>query len=122
MGREEPPRLLGRLEALHLPFPAPGWAMGVLGTVVQVAAAPVPHVGQDLTLCYAVAAQAVGDQAPWPVPKILQQVLEEALGRTGIAPALHQNVEHDAVLVHRTPKVVQLAIGPAPLLRTPLIG
>ena len=38
VGWQEALRLLRRLEALHLPFSAPGWSMGILGSVIQVAA------------------------------------------------------------------------------------
>jgi hypothetical protein len=36
-----------------------------------------------------------------------QQPLEEAFGRSRVPPALHQDVEHDPVLIHRAPEVVQ---------------
>jgi hypothetical protein len=38
--------------------------------------------------------------------KALQQLAKEALGSFGIAPTLHQDVEHMAVLVDGTPKVM----------------
>jgi hypothetical protein len=36
--------------------------------------------------------------------------LKKPLGGGGVPAALHQDVEHDAVLVHRTPEVVQHAV------------
>jgi len=39
----------------------------------------------------------------------LEQLAEEPLGCLGAAPALHQDVEHVSMLVHRSPKAVQLA-------------
>jgi hypothetical protein len=42
-----------------------------------------------------------------PLPP--QQLAQEALGRVLVAPALHQHVEHEAVLVDRPPQPVLLA-------------
>src|SRR3954452_21541464 len=56
------------------------------------------------------------------VPQPLQQLLEEALGRLGAAPALHQDVEHRAVLVDRPPEVVDLAAdADEDLVQVPLV-
>jgi hypothetical protein len=63
----------------------------------------MPDLGQDRSLSDAIATQTVGDEPP------RQQVLEEALGSGAIPPVLHQNVQHDAVLVHRTPQIMQRA-------------
>ena len=38
--------------------------MRVFRSIVEVAAGPMPHIGQDLSLRHAVAPQAVGDEAP----------------------------------------------------------
>jgi hypothetical protein len=38
-----------------------------------------------------------------------QKLAEESLGRFGIAPALHEDVEHVPVLVDRAPKIMQFA-------------
>ena len=58
----------------------------------------------------AVAAQAVGDEALRLVLQPGQQALEEALRGRGVPVVLDQDVEHDAVLVHRAPEIMQLAI------------
>jgi hypothetical protein len=75
----------------------------------QVPAGPMPHVRQDLALRDAIAPEAVGDDTPPLELQAGQQPPEEAPGRRGAPPVLHQDVEHDPVLVHRTPEVVQLA-------------
>jgi hypothetical protein len=61
----------------------------------------MPHAGQDLALRCAVGAQPIRDDAPRLVLEAGQQALEEPLGGRGIAPLLHEDVEHDTVLVHR---------------------
>jgi hypothetical protein len=82
----------------------------VLGFVVEVAAGPVLHFGQQFALGHTVAAQAIGHEAPRLVLQASEQAFEEPLRSTDIATILDQDVEHDAVLVHRAPEIVQLAI------------
>ncbi len=110
--RKEPLCLPGRLEVLHLALPAPGRAMRVLGTIVEVSAGPVSYIGQDLAFRRAVAAQAIGDDALRLLLQAGQQAFEKALGRGRVPPALHQDIEHDPVLIHSAPEVVQHTIDP----------
>ena len=63
-----------------------------------------------------VAAQAVGDEAARLVPQPVQQSLEKALCGGGIPAILHEDIEHDPVLVHRPPEIVQHAVDPEYLL------
>ena len=69
----------------------------------------MPDIGQDRSLSDAIATQTVGDEPPRRVLQPTQQVLEETLGSGAIPPVLHQNVQHDAVLVHRAPQIMQRA-------------
>jgi hypothetical protein len=79
----------------------PDWAMRVFGPVVEVSAGSVPHIGQDFALGDPMAAQAIGDDLPRPVLQASGQALEEAFCCGGIPAVLDQDVEDDAVLVHR---------------------
>jgi hypothetical protein len=99
-----------RLQPLHLPLSAPRRSVRILSAVVQVATGPVLHVWQDFAVRNAVAAQAVGDKAPWLILQPSQQALEKAFGGRGVPVMLDQDVEHDAVLVHRAPEIMELAI------------
>ena len=83
--------------------------MRILGPIVQIPARTMPDIGQDRSLSDAIATQTVGDEPPRRVLQPTQQVLEETLGCGAIPPVLHQNVQHDAVLVHRTPQIMQRA-------------
>jgi hypothetical protein len=47
-----------------------------------------------------------------PAFAVFQQTAKEALGGSCVPPILHQDVEHDTVLVHRTPEIVECAVGP----------
>src|SRR3954452_23545236 len=65
--------------------------------------------GQDLAFRSPIAAQLIGDDYPRHVLQTAQQLAEEALGRAGIASALHKDVEHAPFLIDRAPEVMQLA-------------
>ena len=101
--------MLGRLEPLHLPLSSSGKSMRILSSIIQVSARPVPDIEQNGTLGDAVAAQAVSDQASWRVVQSLRQALEEARGSRAIPSILHQDVQHDVVLVYGAPQMVQHA-------------
>ena len=73
--------------------------MLILCPVVQVAALPVFNVWDDLALGRSVAFQLIRHLDPRHIPQAFQQLLKEALGRLGVAPAPHQDVENHAVLV-----------------------
>jgi hypothetical protein len=105
--RQEALCLVSRLELLHLPLSSSRGAMRVLSPVVQVPARPVSDVRQHRSLSNAIAPQAIRDQASWLVLHPVQQMLEEALGSGTVPPVLHQNVQHDAVLIDGAPQIVQ---------------
>jgi hypothetical protein len=100
VGRQEALGLARRLEPLHLPFAAPGWAMRVLCPIVQVAAFTVLDVRQKLTLRHTIALQLVRDENARHILQTLQQSLEETPRGPGVAAALHQDIEDDAVDVY----------------------
>src|SRR4051794_17570988 len=109
MGREEPLRLTGRFEPLHLPFAPPGRLVGILGSVVEALVPAVLDPGHQLFLRRRIARQLVSDQHPRRLTLLPQQLAQQALGRPLVASALHQHVEHEAILVDRPPQPVLLA-------------
>src|SRR5215210_4157687 len=84
--------------------------MRVFRSVVQVSAGSMPHLGQNLALRHSVALQPIGHDAPGLVLQTSEQALEEPLCRGGVPAVLDEDVEHNTVLVHRAPEVIQLAI------------
>jgi hypothetical protein len=52
----------------------------------------------------------VGDDHPWHRARLLHQVTEEAPGCGLVAPVLHKDVEHVAVLVDGPPQVLLLVV------------
>ena len=98
-----------RLEALHLPLSSPSGSMRILGSIIQVPAGPMPDVRKYRSVSDSIAAQTVRDEAPRLVFQPVQQALEETLGSGPVPPLLHQDVQHDAMLIHRSPQIVQHA-------------
>ena len=70
------------------------------------------NAGHNLALRRAVAPQLVSDEPTRCVAQAFQQFAEEPLGGFGIAPALHQDVEHVPILIDRTPEKMQFAADP----------
>jgi hypothetical protein len=92
------------------------WNVASLGLSVELAQQP------KLLLRRRIARQLVGDQDARRPHLLLEQLTQQALGRLLVAPALHQHVEHDAVLVDRPPQPVLLAgDGDHHLIEMPLI-
>jgi hypothetical protein len=55
--------------------------------------------------------------------KTFQQPPKESFGGIGIPPRLDEDVEHDAVLIHGTPKIVPHALNPDEhLIDVPLVA
>ena len=78
--------------------------------------------GHRFPLRRGIARQLVGDQHPRRLALPLEQLAQQALGGSLVAPALHQHVEHDAVLVDRPPQPVLLpGDGDHNLVEMPLI-
>jgi hypothetical protein len=78
--------------------------------------------GEQLELSYAVASQLVSHDHPRHILQTLQQAPEETLGGFGIAPLLNKDVEHNAILIHGSPKIVLDALDPdEDLVEVPLV-
>jgi hypothetical protein len=73
----------------------------------------MPDTGQKSPLRNTIAAQAVSDEASWLILQPVQQALEEPLGGRAVSPFLHQDIEHRAVLIHRTPEIVPFTLDPS---------
>jgi hypothetical protein len=88
-----------------LPLSLPGRPVRVLCAVVKVAALSMLDVRQHFAFGHTVALQLVRDEDAWRILQAFQEALEEALRRGAITAALHQDVQHDAVLIHGAPEI-----------------
>ena len=100
---EEPLRVRRRLEAAHLALALPCRLMGDFRSIVRVPISAVDHGRHDRTPCGRVAPELVRDQTSRRTALPFQQLPEEARGGTPIAPGLHEDVDHVAVVINRAP-------------------
>jgi hypothetical protein len=84
--------------------------MRVFRAVFQVSTGPASNLGQDLAMSHAIVLQPVRDDTAGLEPQTSQQAFEKALRGCSVPPVLHQDVEHDAVLVRCAPKIMQHAV------------
>ena len=80
------------------------------------------NLEKELALYHAVAAQLISDDYTRHILKALQQPSKKSFGGFGIPPWLNEYVEYNAVLIHRTPKVMLHALDPDEhLIKVPLV-
>jgi hypothetical protein len=77
--------------------------MRILCSIIQVSAGSMTNIRKQRPVSNAVATLTIGDNALGFVLQSLLQSLEQTLGSRSISSLLHQNVQHDTVLIHRTP-------------------
>jgi hypothetical protein len=83
----------------------------------------VLDIRQECALGYTIAFQFVGYDHPRHILQALQQSLEKALGVLAITPPLDQDVEHDAMLIHRAPQIMNFTLnGDKDLVEVPLVA
>jgi hypothetical protein len=95
--------LSGRFEALRDALASSGRLVTVFGSIVQAFVLAMLHTRPPSFLRGGIAGQLVRDHHAWSDTLLLAQ---QALRRFGIAPALDQDVEHDPMLIHGSPKPV----------------
>ena len=110
------------LESLHAPLSLTGGLVGVLRAVIQIAVLAMFDAGQEFPLRGAVALELIGHDDPRHVLAPFAELAEELLRGLLVAVALYQDVQHMAVLIHRPPEVVALAIdGEKDLIEMPFV-
>jgi hypothetical protein len=78
--------------------------------------------GKQLAVRHTVASQFIGYDHAWHILKAFKKPSEETFGEPGITPWLNEDVEHDTVLIHCTPKIVLDALNPDEhLIEVPLV-
>ena len=101
--KKEALRVAGRFEPLHLPLSSARRLVRILCSVVQPLVLAMLNPRHDLPLCRTIAGELVGDHDARRPRLLLQQLAQHPLGGLLVAAALHQNIEHDAGLVHSSP-------------------
>jgi hypothetical protein len=108
---------------LHLPLSSPRWSMRVLGSIIQISALPMLDAREQLSLSDTIAPQLIGHDHPRFILQTLQQPIEEALRRLGIAPGLNKDVEHNSMLIDGPPEIMLDALDTdEDLIHVPLVA
>ena len=79
IGREKALSVAGGLEPLQPALPLPGWLVGVLRTIIQIAMLAMFHPGEDLSPGSTIALELVGNDHARDVAQALEQLAEERL-------------------------------------------
>ena len=83
----------------------------------------VLNMGQDILLGGGVAPELVGHDHPRHILQATQQLAKEPPGGVGVAPALHQDLQHVPVLVDGAPQTVLIAAhADEHLVQMPLVA
>lgn len=109
-GREKLLSMTWGCEAAHGSFALSGRLMRIFRLVVESFVLTVLDTWHDLPLCGCIASQFVRDDHAWNVLEPLEKLAEELFCRFLVAPTLDQNVKYIAILIHRSPERVLLAI------------
>ncbi len=98
--------VIGRCEALEHALSFADGAVGVLCAVVHPLVPPVLHAREHAPQCGRVAGQLVRGHHPRRLSLPVEHPAQEPFGRFLVAAVLHEDVEHESVLVHRPPQPV----------------
>ena len=110
MDREKPLSLRHGLEAAHLTLLLPGTLVRDLGPVVLVLTRSMFNRWEDLTMGSGIAPESVGGQLPRSLTLALQHLAKETLSSPLISFLRHENIDHVTVLIHCSPKGVELSV------------
>ena len=78
--------------------------MRVFCPIVQAFVLAVLHARQDLTFRRSIALQFISDDHAWDVLESFEELAKEAFRRVCVPSALHQDIQHVAVLIHCSPQ------------------
>jgi hypothetical protein len=95
-----------RFEAPHFPLTQSRRLVGILCPIVEPFVLPMLHAGKHLLLRRPITGQFVGDNHARDVFKSFEEFPKEFLRRLFVASALHQDIKHVAMLIHRPPQIV----------------
>jgi len=108
-GREKALCLFSGLESPHLLFAQSRGLVRIFSTIVQPFVLTVLHARQDFSFRRAITLQFIGDNHARNVLQFFKKLAKESFGSVLVASALHEDVEHIAVLVYCSPEVMLLA-------------
>ena len=97
--------------------------MRIFRPVVQSFVLPMLHARQDLAFRSPIPLQPIGDDHARNVVHPFEQLAEKSLRGLFVALALHKDIEHISVLIHRWPQIMSLATdGEEDLIQVPFVA
>ena len=97
--------------------------MRMVRLVVHPFVLAVLHARQDLAFCCSITLQLIGDDHARNVVHPFEQLAEKSLRGLFVALALHKDIEHISVLIHRWPQIMSLATdGEEDLIQVPCVA
>lgn len=82
--------------------------MGIFCPVIQAFVRSMFDAWHDVALCCAIGSQFIGDHDARRNALGRQKLSHQTFGSLGVAAALHQHVENEAILINRSPQPVLL--------------
>jgi hypothetical protein len=93
-------------KALQAPLALAGGLVGVLRAVVPIAVRPMLDAGPDLPLGRSITVELVRQDHARDIREPLEPRAKASLRRLLVSPPLHRNIEHVALLIHRSPEIM----------------
>ena len=83
--------------------------MRELCAIIGILRGIVNHFGHQLSMSDTITPQLIGDDLPGLSLMILQEPLEESLGRLAIPPGLNKDIDYFTVLINCSPQIALFA-------------
>lgn len=80
--------------------------MRIFSSIVEAFVLAMLDARQDLAFGSSVALELISNDYPWHRVQLFKQLAKKSLRSFFVASALHQNIEHIPVLIHRSPEIV----------------
>src|SRR5258708_6711303 len=97
-------------EPPHLLFTQSRGLVGVFRSIVQSFVLPILHPRQDLAFGGSIALQFIGDDHAGDIVQSFEELPKKAFRRVCVASALHQDIQHVAVLINGSPEIMRFPI------------
>jgi len=79
-------------------------------SIIQAFVLPMLHPRQELALGCSIALQLIGDDHAWDVLESLEELAKKAFRRVCVPPALDEDIQHVAMLIHGPPERVRFPV------------
>ena len=122
-GGKEPLGVAWRFKPLQVSLPLAGRLVGVLRPIIEIPVLTMFHPWKELPFGDSIALEFVGDAHARYVGQAFQELAKELRGRFLVPTAVDQDIQHVALLIHRPPQILMLALdGQKHFIHLPLVA